>query len=276
MPRKTPDETEPKTSPVHERLTAVDALWTDPAIGAPKPPRQGEAAAGKSSAGHAAMPIAPSTTAAFSAESSPAQQQPSAGAGATEPAGRPGAETPVKPLRVAATQGIERPADGAPPKPLRAATEGIERPAGALQPGPAPPAAAQQIVRPVSESPSGEADAVRPIGARGAPSPTAPPAQSTPGRNEPESATAPGPARLTKVVAPAPATIPRISPAPSNPERARRADSASSPRPIHITIGRIEVRAVHPPPEPVRHRPAPAAPKISLEEYLKQRNGGRR
>lgn len=61
--------------------------------------------------------------------------------------------------------------------------------------------------------------------------------------------------------------------APSVP--ARQALSKEPPA-IHVTIGRIEVRAVHPPPEPVRRRPAPASAKISLEEYLKQRNGGAR
>lgn len=255
--RNTPDETEPKISPLHEPLAAVDALWTDPAIAAPEPPRQGKEAAGKSSAGLAATPIAPSTTAAFSTESSLAKQQLSPGAVATtEPAGRSTAETP--------------------PKPFQTATERIVRPTGVPQPRPIQPAAGQEVARPVSESPSGEVGAVPPIGERAAPSPTAPPARSTPGSSEPKSATPPAPARSTKVVAPAHATIPRISPAPSGPDRARGSDKAALPRPVHITIGRIEVRAVHPPPEPVRHRPAPAAPKISLEEYLKQRNGGRR
>ena len=82
------------------------------------------------------------------------------------------------------------------------------------------------------------------------------------------------------VVAPARTTVSRVSPASSSLEpaknsRAARHDS-SSPRPIHITIGRIEVRAVHPPPEPVPRRSAPASPKLSLEQYLKDRNGGRR
>jgi hypothetical protein len=273
--RSAPNETEQKISPLHERLTAVDALWPDLAIAAPEPPRQGEQAPGKSSAGLAATPIAPSTTAAFSTESSPAKQQLSAGAAATEPAGRPTAETPPKPLQTA-TERIVRPAGGAPPKPLQAATKGIVRPTGVPQPRPIHSAAAQELVKPVFESPSREVGAVPTIGERAAPSPTAPPARSTPGSSEPESATPLVPARLTKVLAPAHATIPHISPAPSGPDRARGSDRAALPRPVHITIGRIEVRAVHPPPEPVRHRPAPAAPKISLEEYLKQRNGGGR
>ena len=310
--RNTPDETESKLSPLHEPLTAVDALWPHPATGAPGPPEQGEKAAGKSSAGLAATPIAPAATAAFSTELSPAKPRQLPGAAATEPAGRPTAETPPEPLRAAtqgivrptrgappkpvpvATEGIVRPTDGAPPKPPQAATQGIARPkdgappkrpqaatqgvvrrAGIPQPRPIYPAA-EELVRPVSESPSREVGEVPTIGERALPSPTASPARSAPGSGEPKSTTPPAPTPLTKVVAPAHATIPRISPAPSSREPARSADNPFSPRPVHITIGRIEVRAVHPPPQPVRRRPAPAAPKISLEEYLKQRHGGRR
>jgi len=58
-----------------------------------------------------------------------------------------------------------------------------------------------------------------------------------------------------------------ISPQPSR---------ATGPPAIHVTIGRVEVRAVHPPPEPPRPpAPPPATRRISLEEYLKRRNGAR-
>jgi hypothetical protein len=43
---------------------------------------------------------------------------------------------------------------------------------------------------------------------------------------------------------------------------------------IRITIGRVEVRAVTPPPAPSR-RPARPAPRMSLDEYLRSQNGGR-
>lgn len=43
---------------------------------------------------------------------------------------------------------------------------------------------------------------------------------------------------------------------------------------IQVTIGRIEVRAT-PPPPPAK-KSAPATPQLSLETYLRQRNGGRR
>lgn len=53
------------------------------------------------------------------------------------------------------------------------------------------------------------------------------------------------------------------------------AKESSAARTIRVTIGRIEVRAIHPPPEPPRRpRPVPAAPKMSLDDYLRSRNGG--
>ena len=48
-----------------------------------------------------------------------------------------------------------------------------------------------------------------------------------------------------------------------------------SPAPaIHVTIGRIEVRATPPTPAKVEKRQPQTAP-VSLDEYLRQRNGGR-
>jgi hypothetical protein len=44
---------------------------------------------------------------------------------------------------------------------------------------------------------------------------------------------------------------------------------------IRVTIGRIEVRAVMPPAMPAK-RPARTAPKLSLDEYLRSQNGGKR
>jgi hypothetical protein len=43
---------------------------------------------------------------------------------------------------------------------------------------------------------------------------------------------------------------------------------------IRVTIGRIDVRAVLPPAQPPR-RTTSTRPKLTLDEYLKQRNGGR-
>jgi hypothetical protein len=44
---------------------------------------------------------------------------------------------------------------------------------------------------------------------------------------------------------------------------------------IRVSIGRVEVRAVFPPPPPRRAQPTRPKPSLSLDDYLKQRNGGR-
>jgi hypothetical protein len=51
--------------------------------------------------------------------------------------------------------------------------------------------------------------------------------------------------------------------------------SANEPPAIHVTIGRVEVRAVMSPSAPPKVA-SRAAPKLSLEDYLKQRNGNSR
>lgn len=69
------------------------------------------------------------------------------------------------------------------------------------------------------------------------------------------------------VVAPPPPTRPMM------PEQ--RVAVQESPAPaIHVTIGRIEVRATPPTPAKVEKR-QPQTPAVSLDEYLRQRNGGR-
>jgi len=45
---------------------------------------------------------------------------------------------------------------------------------------------------------------------------------------------------------------------------------------IHVTIGRVEVRAVSAPAEPARPRERKAPALLSLDQYLRQRNEGRR
>jgi hypothetical protein len=64
-----------------------------------------------------------------------------------------------------------------------------------------------------------------------------------------------------------------IGPRPSaaSPFVPARPQLSNEPPVIHVTIGRVEVRAIMPPATP-KVAP-PAAPKLSLEEYLKQRNG---
>ncbi len=50
--------------------------------------------------------------------------------------------------------------------------------------------------------------------------------------------------------------------------------SPKEPPAIHVSIGRVEVRAIMPPVAAPKPTP-PSAPKLSLEDYLKQRNGGK-
>lgn len=67
-------------------------------------------------------------------------------------------------------------------------------------------------------------------------------------------------------------------PAPSGHTPNQVLDPASSPQPIKVTIGRIEVRAVmRPEPRPLAAEPVPkkTGPALSLEDYLKQRDGNR-
>jgi hypothetical protein len=53
--------------------------------------------------------------------------------------------------------------------------------------------------------------------------------------------------------------------------------SAPSERPVvHVSIGRIEVRAVTPPVQPTPQRPPAPTAAPALEAYLRARNGGSR
>jgi hypothetical protein len=55
-----------------------------------------------------------------------------------------------------------------------------------------------------------------------------------------------------------------------------RPDDASAEPVVRITIGRVEVRAVLPPPVPRPRREPPAPKTLSLDEYLDRRHGGKR
>lgn len=67
------------------------------------------------------------------------------------------------------------------------------------------------------------------------------------------------PTQLVPLSAPATTAIPSIKPEPPT---------------IRVTIGRIDVRAIASP-TPPRQAPKPNIPKLSLEDYLKSRNGGK-
>jgi hypothetical protein len=71
-------------------------------------------------------------------------------------------------------------------------------------------------------------------------------------------------------------TIPQLQPRVTLAERQPFAPQWESPAPepvIHVTIGRIEVRATAAPIAPARERPA-ARPAVDLGEYLRQRSKG--
>jgi hypothetical protein len=71
--------------------------------------------------------------------------------------------------------------------------------------------------------------------------------------------------------------VPVASPGPANLRPAApRPEPMIEPRPaVKIHIGRIDVRAVHQAPAP-RAKPVSPAPKMTLDDYLRQRNEGKR
>ncbi|NJN87362.1 MAG: hypothetical protein HC881_14965, partial [Leptolyngbyaceae cyanobacterium SL_7_1] len=100
-------------------------------------------------------------------------------------------------------------------------------------------------------------------------SPSAPPAT---GRENPLVSTNPA------LVVPRSATLippPTVASRERSPSQPAEAQSVPSSPTIHITIGRIDVRAVTPPP-PTRSRTTTAPARLSLEEYLRSRTGGDR
>jgi hypothetical protein len=199
------------------------------------------------------------------------------------------AATPeLRPRPAEATPG-SAPAEivGTPVAASMAAVAEAESPSAALQPQPADAAVKRTTEAPASPVARGEPPLV-PALEMDAPNPriTRVTAKGTKPKSEASPAVAPvtapeaaAVAPPAPVVTPATAPVPRVVPAISRSERAANSRAPrpdpSGPRAIHITIGRIEVHAVHPPPAPPPPRRAPAPPKISLEDYLKQRNGGR-
>ena len=90
----------------------------------------------------------------------------------------------------------------------------------------------------------------------------------------PDEASRPIPALVPPLVAPPlPVPLPVVHPRPVQPAstradvRRREADPPAAPAAIHVTIGRIEVRAAPPPSTPAK-RPAPARATPSLGDYL--------
>jgi hypothetical protein len=70
---------------------------------------------------------------------------------------------------------------------------------------------------------------------------------------------------------------PMVPDAPAHPAVPHLKDeSAPEPAPtIHVTIGRVEVRAVLPSPPQPPSRPPTRLPKLSLDDYLRLSHGGK-
>jgi hypothetical protein len=80
---------------------------------------------------------------------------------------------------------------------------------------------------------------------------------------------------LTYATQPRPSVRSRVMPAHELSVGTSLQHANTRPAPlIRVTIGRIDVRAVLPPAQPPR-RTTSTRPKLTLDEYLKQRNGGR-
>jgi hypothetical protein len=75
-------------------------------------------------------------------------------------------------------------------------------------------------------------------------------------------------------IIPAFAPLPRHEVPRLRPNAAVGGPSAPSAPTIHVTIGRVEVRAVQSQPVAAARQPRPAGPRLSLDEYLRQRAGG--
>jgi len=175
-------------------------------------------------------------------------------------------------------------ADVPEPVPPRLSPRGVERPAAATRPA-AEPAAERPSPEPAVERPAPE-----PVVERAVVELTAPPATrltaetvSTSHEVALPSAVA-GPEHrvlLQRVVALAGRSL--SAPIVARPQVSSHREPASSPvtslgvQPeptIHVTIGRVEVRAVMPPAAPVAQPSPPPGPKLTLEEYLKRRSEG--
>lgn len=106
---------------------------------------------------------------------------------------------------------------------------------------------------------------------------TVAPLDANGGTSEPEAALAP-----TPIASPVTPRMVRSRPN-GRLERGSGEPRVAAPEPsaptIRVAIGRIEVRAITPPPTPPPAQPSTpvrSGPALSLDEYLKQRNGGQR
>jgi hypothetical protein len=164
-----------------------------------------------------------------------------------EPLGEPPHAALEEPVTDAATPSVERaPAPPAPPR--RRATPAARRAR--------PPIAVQPLLTP--ERPSQEPEPVH-VEARSRPA--AAPTPEAPTAAEPAEAAEPPETPPQRLVATPEVKIETVT-------RLRETVRAAVPPVVHVTIGRVEVRAVHEPADPrPRRRPKPP-PRMTLDEYL--------
>ena len=127
-----------------------------------------------------------------------------------------------------------------------------------------PPSALSLSVRPAA------ADAFDWQSSHHAPTAEEQPSANKPSRGQSEASSQSSPEPRGTIVA-----QPRVTPAPAPSNKSEHREiPPESPPMIHVTIGRIEVRAVASS-EPVKPRVAAKSHSPSLDDYLRERNGGR-
>ncbi len=176
------------------------------------------------------------------------------GAGGEGPPPPPQVGPVIRPLRI--EEGRSRPEPALPPSLEPTPRAPIPVQATAAPPFPEPRPQVEPVIRRIEVE-----RVLTPASAPPAPAPSpAAPTQAKPAKAAPAPVPAP------------PILQPRVQAVERGPFPARREEPAAEPV-IHVTIGRIEVRATPAPKAPARERQA-ARPAVDLEEYLRQRAQG--
>jgi hypothetical protein len=159
------------------------------------------------------------------------------------------------------------------PGPVAAEKEDGRRPAPEPQERPAPPPTQRPRVRPrsseVTSPPSPQPEPARVESTPAGPSATDAPRESVSLR--PPDAPSPRPPLGARTIEPS--SLHRPAPPDRSPRDAGAPERAAPAPTVHVTIGRVEVRATHAPAASARPRSAPP-PVMSLDEYLKRRAEG--
>lgn len=155
-------------------------------------------------------------------------------------------------------------------EPAHPAAQAARPAAEAARPAPAPlvarPQAAAQPLR--STAPVARADEMRDDGA---PPPAMSDAPALPQRRLPPDAEPAAPRAVVPEILRRETAAP-VHAEPQHAQPAPQPHAAQTPPAIHVTIGRVEVRAVTPPAARPAPQPKPVKPAMSLADYLEQRN----